>query len=491
MLRIPSTALLICLVCLTPPAIAQDPGPAPATKPAPSPAIHPALIKQAVNLRDGAMADSDAYSILESLTQDVGPRLAGSPGDQAAVAWAMVKMNELGLDSVLAQDVVVPHWERGQLRVEITGPHSQLLAATALGGSIGTGEEGIEAPVLMVDNLEQLAALPPAQVAGTIVFLPGRMQREKDGSGYDPAVKKRGSGASIAARLGARALIIRSVGTDNNRLGHTGAMRYDPDLPRIPAVSLSNPDADILEYQLGQGHPVTVQLTLSARYLEPARSANVIGEIRGSEHPEQIVLIGAHLDSWDLGTGAIDDGAGVAISLEVARQILALGTPPRRTIRVVLFANEEFGLSGAREYGRLADVENHIVGMEADFGAGRVWRLSSRVAPEAMDKVQALQAMLADLDIEPGNNESSNGPDLSPLRKAGMPVLSPQQDGTLYFDFHHTANDTLDKVNKDDLDQNVGVYAALTWIAANMEGDFGRLPVENDETAIPESAIQR
>ena len=461
--------------------MAQDPGPDSDTGPATAPAIDPVLIKQAVSLRDGAMADSMAYSFLESLTQEVGPRLAGSPGDQAAVAWAMVKMNELGFDNVLAQDVTVPHWERGELRVEITQPNAQLLVATALGGSIGTGGEGIQAPVLMVHNLEELAALPRGQVEGTIVFLPGRMQRDKDGSGYGPAVKKRSSGASIAASLGARALIIRSVGTDNNRLGHTGAMRYDPAQPRIPAVALSNPDADILEYQLGLGQPVTVHLTLSARYLEPARSANVIGEIRGSEHPEQIVVIGGHLDSWDLGTGAIDDGAGVAISLEVARQILALGTPPRRTIRVVLFANEEFGLSGAREYGRLADVENHIVGMEADFGAGRVWKLSSRVAPEAVGKVQALQAMLADLDIEAGTNDSYNGPDLSPLRKAGMPLLSPEQDGTEYFDVHHTANDTLDKVNKTDLDQNVGVYAALTWVAANMEGDFGRLPVEEDE----------
>ncbi|MCJ7558740.1 MAG: M20/M25/M40 family metallo-hydrolase [Gammaproteobacteria bacterium] len=481
MLRIPSAAFLICLACLALPVFAQDPGPAPGSVPEPD------LIKQAVSLRDGAMADSGAYSILESLTQEIGPRLAGSPGDQAAVAWAMVKMNELGFDSVYAQDVVVPHWERGQLKVEITGPNPQILVATALGGSVGTGEEGIEAPILMVQSLDELAALPRAQVEGTIVFLPGRMQRAKDGSGYGPAVKKRSSGASIAASLGARALIIRSVGTDNNRLGHTGAMRYDPAHPRIPAVALSNPDADILEYQLGNGQPVSVRLTLSARYLEPTRSANLIGEILGSEHPEQIVLIGGHLDSWDLGTGAIDDGAGVAISLEVARQIMALGQPPRRTIRVVLFANEEFGLSGAKEYGRLADVENHIVGMEADFGAGRVWRLSSRVAPEAMGKVHALQAMLADLDIEPGNNESGGGADLSPLSKTGIPVLSPEQDGTLYFDIHHTANDTLDKVNKDDLDQNVGVYAALTWVVANMDGDFGRLPVEQDEATIPES----
>ena len=441
------------------------------------------LVKQSVSMRAHAMQNSNAWDILESLTQEVGPRLAGSPGDQAAVAWAMLKMQELGFENVRAQDVTVPHWERGQLSVQITSPHPQPLVAVALGGSVGTGEEGIEAPVLMVQNLEELAKLSASQVEGTIVFLPGRMERHKDGSGYGPAVAKRGSGASIAASLGARALVIRSVGTDNNRLGHTGAMRYDPAQPRIPAVALSNPDSDILEYQLSQGQPVSLRIALSARHLDPARSANVIGEIPGSDLPDEIVIIGGHLDSWDLGTGAIDDGAGVAITMEAARQILLSGKRPKRTIRVVLFANEEFGLSGAKEYGRLAQVEKHILGIEADFGAGKVWQLASQVAPESLYKVEAMQAMLADMGIEPGSNTAGGGADISPLRKAGMPVLSPRQDGTDYFDIHHTANDTLDKVNKDDLDQNVAVYTALTWFAANVEGDFGRLPVEEPESS--------
>lgn len=472
-------ALLICTPTL---AIAAE---------AEAPALDSALVAQALELRDKAMTQVQAYEILQSLTQEIGPRLAGSPGDQAAVAWALVKMNELGLQNVRTQDVMVPHWDRGHLSVKINAPNPQNLSAVALGGSVGTGEEGIEAPVLMVQSLDELAALAPAQVEGTIVFLPGRMQRAKDGSGYGPAVKKRGSGASIAAGLGARALIIRSVGTDNNRLGHTGALRYDPAQPRIPAVALSNPDADILEYQLSQGQPVTVHITLSARYLDQARSANVIGEIPGSDRAEEIVIIGGHLDSWDLGTGAIDDGAGVAISLETAHQILASGLRPSRTIRVVLFANEEFGLSGGKEYARLADIEKHVIGLEADFGPGRVWKLDSRVAPEALGKVQAMQALLTDLGVEPGNNESGGGADISPLRKAGMPVLAPSQDGTYYFDIHHTANDTLDKVNKEDLDQNVAVYTTLTWIAANVDGDFGRLPVETDEPTILVSDQQK
>jgi Zn-dependent M28 family amino/carboxypeptidase len=255
-------------------------------------------------------------------------------------------------------------------------------------------------------------------------------------------------------------------------------MRYDPAQPRIPAVALSNPDADILEYQVAQGQPVTVRISLSARLLEPARSANVIGEIRGSETPEDIVIIGGHLDSWDLGTGAIDNGTGVVTSLEVARQILASGLRPKRTIRVVLFANEEFGLSGAREYARLADSEKHVLGMEADFGPGKVWRLDYKVAAEAEPKVHIMQTIVSGLGVEPGTNNTGGGADISPLVSAGMPSLSPAQDGTYYFDIHHTANDTLDKVDKDSLDQNVAVYAALTWYAANVDGDFGRLPAE-------------
>lgn len=436
------------------------------------------LVKQALSLREAALTQSRAYGILESLTQQVGPRLAGSTGDEAAVAWAILTMQELGLSEVRTQDVTVPHWERGETSLRITGPFPQTLVATALGGSVGTAEQGLEAPVLMAGNVEELGAMPVSRVKGAIVYLSQRTERTRDGSGYGSAVKNRTDGASVAAALGARALVIRSVGTSQNRIAHTGVTIYRDDVPRIPAVAISNPDADLLEYQLATGQPVTLQLRQSSRDLPPGRSANVIGEIAGSEFPEQIVLLGAHLDSWDLGTGAVDDGAGVAIALEAARLIQSLGLKPRRTIRVALFANEEFGIGGARAYAEVENVDRHVVGMESDLGPGRVWRLDTGVPEESLSLVKALHGLVADLGVELGGNKSRGGADIGPMRDLGMPVLAPRQDASLYFDVHHTVNDTLDKVSKSDLDQNVAVYATLAFLAASMDRDLGHFPLE-------------
>jgi len=251
-------------------------------------------------------------------------------------------------------------------------------------------------------------------------------------------------------------------------------------LSRIhPAAALSNPDADLLEAQLAgapEGNPVRFHLVLGSRALPEAESANVIGEVPGREAPGEVVVLGCHLDSWFPGTGAVDDGAGCAIMMEAARQINALPRKPRRTIRVVLFANEEFGLSGARAYAEkhAADLPKHILAGESDFGSGRVWRISSRVAPEALPLVDELQKLLAPLNVERGDNEAEGGADLSPMAPARVPVISLNQDGTDYFDWHHTANDTLDKIDPKDLDQNVAAWTAVAYAAAEMPGDFGR-----------------
>jgi len=453
-------------------------GPADAQAPAASTLGGKELIEQAVALRGRALSQSQAYKILESLTQQVGPRLAGSPGDEAAVAWALLKMQELGLSAVRTQDVEVPRWERGQIGVKITAPFPQMLVATALGGSVGTNEQGIEAPVLAVENVSELDTMPAARVNGTVVYFSERTHRSRDGKGYGRSVLNRRDGPAVAASLGARAVIIRSIGTSQDRMAHTGMTKYRDGVIPIPAVAISNPDADILEYQLASEQPVTVHITLSARNLPPTRSANVIGEIPGSELPEQIVLLGAHLDSWDLGTGAVDDGAGVAMVMEVARLIKSSGLRPRRTIRVVLFANEEFGLTGAKAYAAEANVDRHVLGLEADLGAGRVWRLDSGVPDEALERVQLMHSLIAELGVELGSNDSEGGADISAMRQLGMPVLSPSQDASAYFDVHHTANDTLDKVSKADLDQNVAVYATLAFLAAGMDGDLGHFPME-------------
>lgn len=431
-------------------------------------------------LRDRALGGTRAFEHMSSLVTEVGPRPAGSAGDAAAVRWALNRLGSLQFTAVRSQDVLVPHWIRGTEEASIVLPFPQPLVVAALGGSVGTDDNGIEAAVIRTESLEALKALPPATVKGKIVYIDQRMQRSRDASGYGATVPIRSQGASIAATLGAAAVVIRSVGTSNDRIAHTGTVSYRPDAPRIPAFALSNPDADVLTRQLAMDKPVRIRLRSTARELPPAWSANVIGEIPGTDRANEIVLLGAHLDSWDLGHGAIDDGAGVAIVMEAARLIGTLPRKPARTIRVVLFANEEFGLSGAREYARQIgqELDRHVIAFEADLGQGPVWKMSSRVAPESLPSMEAMLKPLASLGIEGGTNEASGGADLRPLREGGVPVLDLSLDATNYFDVHHTVNDTLAKVDAKTLDQSVAAFAVAAWLAANKQGDFGRLPVQ-------------
>jgi Zn-dependent M28 family amino/carboxypeptidase len=296
-------------------------------------------------------------------------------------------------------------------------------------------------------------------------------------------VRNRAEGPSAAGHLGAAALLIRSVGTSDQRHGHTGSLIYRVDAPRIPALALSNPDADQLARWLKPGKPVRVRVKSTARELPSSWSANVIGEIPGSERPNEVVLLGAHLDSWDLGQGAIDDGAGVAIVVEAARLIGRLERKPARTVRVVLFANEEFGLSGAKEYARLVGdaAARHVLAVEADLGAGAVWRIQSKVAPEAVPAVDAIREALKPLALEAGNNEAHGGSDLRPLHALGVPILDLSQDATNYFDVHHTVNDTLLQIDPKTLNQVVAAYAVTAYLAASKNGDFGRVATEEKE----------
>lgn len=472
------TALLLGMLLSVPATFASEEPPAPAL---PEPAPISDLVRDNVAaLQRRAADDPRAFDLVASLTTEVGPRLAGSSGDRAAVAWALTKMRELGFQNVRAESVEVPHWERGELTAEILEPFPQKVAAVSLGGSIGTPADGIAAPVIAVNDLDELARLKPSQVRKHIVYINNRMERAKDGSGYGPAVQKRGRGAIEAAKLGAVGVIIRSVGTDNNRIAHTGAMRYEDGVKRIPAIALSNPDADLLDRQLSAGRTVVFRMNSTARYLPNEMSANVVGEIPGREKPNEIVLLAAHLDSWDVGTGAHDDGAGVAIVTAAARLIGDLRRPPQRTLRVVLYANEEFGLSGAKTYAieHADELENHVLAMEADFGAGRVWQFSSRVPENHLPVIAAIQELLEPMGIEWGGNNAYGGADIGPIRALGVPVVQPGQDGSLYFDLHHTDNDTLDKIDPVQLNQNVAVYATAAYVAAMVDADFGRLPIE-------------
>jgi carboxypeptidase Q len=429
----------------------------------------------AARLHEQALAGTRAYEIARSLTVEVGPRPAGSKGYDAAVEWGLRKMKELGFRNVHAEKTTVPHWVRGEESGEIVAPYPQPVHLAALGGSAGTAATGIEAPVIEVPSLDAVSRLDPAQVKGKIVFYNVRMRRTKDAAGYGEAVPVRGGGAAAAAKLGAVAVLIRSIGTDHNRTPHTGAMRYQDGVEKIPAAALSNPDADLLDAEIASGKPVTFRLKLGAHAEPDVETASVVGEIPGRERPEEIVLLGAHLDSWDLGTGAIDDAAGVAIVMETARRIAELPRKPRRTIRVVLFANEEFGGSGARSYAEAHkdELARHVMAGESDLGSGRVWRISSHVDPAKLPIVADLARLLG---VEQGGNTAGGGSDLGPMSPARVPVISLAQDASEYFDYHHTANDTLDKIDPKDLDQNVAAWAAVAYAVAEMPGDLGRAP---------------
>ena len=434
-------------------------------------------LASANSLREKALADDTAYHLVESLTTEAGPRPAGSPGDRAAVAWGLREMQRLGFSNVHAVPATVPHWVRGDASFAVVAPYPQAMPVLAIGGSVGTGSEGIEADAVMVKDLAALAALPADAVKDKIVYFSNRMDRTRDGSGYGKAVAVRALGPSAAGALGALGVVIRSVSTSNNRLPHTGALRYAADRPRIPALALSNPDADALERQFATGKSVRLSLKSSSRDLPPAQSANIVGEIPGSELAREIVILGAHLDSWDPGVGAIDDGAGVAIVMGVANAIKQLGLKPRRTIRVLLFANEEFGTTGSKAYLESlgTDADSHVLGLEADFGAGPVWRLASRVDPADLPAVDQIFRALAPFKLVRGNNEGAGGADLEGLAKLGMPVLEPTLDGTLYFDTHHTANDTMAMVDPAALRQSVAAYAVSAWLGAQYSGTWQRV----------------
>jgi hypothetical protein len=442
-------------------------------------AVTPAMTATANQLLELARQDNQGYELVRSLTTEVGPRLAGTEAEARARQWAVEKLQALGLQNVHVEPFQVPVWLRGVERGEIVSPFPQALTITALGGSSSTGEQGVEAEVVVFDSLSALEQAPRMQVEGKIVFIDEVMVRSRDGAGYGVAVQKRLATAYIAEQLGAVAALIRSVGTSSHRFAHTGQMRQadaDADADAgVPMAALAAPDADQLKRALGYGKPVTVKLVITPQRLPPAASGNVIGEIVGREAPQEIVLVGAHLDSWDLGTGAVDDGAGIGVVLGAAKLIMEqLPQGPRRTIRVVLFGAEEVGTVGAKAYARehAAELPDHIVATESDFGAGDIWRFDSRVGEEQLLQMAAIAKVLEPLGIAPGNNTARGGPDLKYLRESGVPIVSLLQDGQDYFDFHHTADDTFDKITPRALDQNVAAYAVFMYLAAETTADF-------------------
>lgn len=421
-----------------------------------------------------------AYAQLAHLCNNIGPRLSGSAQAQQAVQYVAAEMRRLGLD-VRLEKVMVPHWVRGIETGELVhfsgqAPGTtQRVVLTALGGSVATASEGLTADVAVVDSFEKLQAMGREKIAGKIVLFNVRFDKQMAAQGsaldaYGQAVVYRGAGASAAARLGAVASLVRSVGGADFRLPHTGALRYDEDTAKIPAAAVSSEDADLIAYLAGQGS-VRLHLVLTPKTLPDAESYNVIADIKGSEHPEQIIIVSGHLDSWDLGTGAIDDGAGVAVAMQTAQLIKRLGLQPRRTIRVIAWMNEENGLMGGRTYSQdhQKELGNHIAAIESDLGAGHPLGFSAHVSESAIEWLRPISTVLSASGAGViKRSENAEGADVSPLDAAGVPTLAPIQDNRTYFNYHHTAADTLDKVVPRELAENAAVAAVVAYAIANL-----------------------
>lgn len=434
-------------------------------------------IEQASALRERALKDDLAFAITEGLTSEVGARLAGSDNDLKAREWMIAKFKELGFDKVWSEPVSYPKWVRRAESAAVIEPYAHPLALAALGNSAGTPKGGVKAEVVRFDSVEALEAAADYQINGKIVYVGNpRMQPLKDGRDYGKAGKVRGQGPALAASKGAVAFLMRSAGSDDNRLAHTGVTRFEDPAKAIPAAALSNPDADLLDRIFSRGKMVRIHLDLDCGMDGTYTGANVIAEVSGSSRPAEYFLTGGHLDSWDAGTGAIDDASGIAITTAAARLIAQMPQRPARSIRVVAFANEEAGLFGGKAYAAQHHMEigKAILGAESDLGADRILKVTATVKPEARSAIAQIAEALKPLDVDydaaaPG----AGGSDLSAVHAVGMAGLSLHQDASRYFEWHHTANDTLDKVDPEQLRQNVAVYAVAMYLAASAEGDFG------------------
>ena len=413
-------------------------------------------------LRDSALSDDRlALDLLESLTTEVGPRLAGTEAEQRARDWAVAKLRELGFSNVHVEPFQMPVWVRGAEHAEIISPFPQPLTVTALGNSGATPAQGLEAEVIGFADVAALEAASDSNVRGKIVFVSHDMTPTQDGSGYGQFGAARRQGPSIASRKGAAAIVVRSIGTDYHRNPHTGVQTFAEGVRAIPAGALPLPDSEQLQRILGRGRPVRMRLTLTPRQTGRHTSGNVVAEVPGSDPGAGTVLIGGHLDSWDLGTGAIDNAAGVAITIAAAHRIMQAGRP-RRTIRVVLFGAEEVGALGGTAYfeRHRNDGDVMLVG-ESDFGADRVWRFNHNFAPADTGFADRLASALAPLGIVRGTIAANAGADLGAWARAGVAAIDLNQDGTRYFDYHHTPDDTYDKVDPVQLRQNVAAWTAV------------------------------
>ncbi|MBA3607379.1 MAG: M20/M25/M40 family metallo-hydrolase [Chthoniobacterales bacterium] len=479
-----ASIVFLAFARLSPGAAAPEETPSPS--PSPSPVLYsPQTIAELKKLQQAALASDYAYRQVAHLSNNIGPRLSGSAQAQKAVEYVAGELKALGLE-VKLEKVMVPHWVRGEetaALVQFPGqaPETkQKLVLTALGGSVATPAEGLIAEVVVVRDFDELNSLGKNKVAGKIVVFNHAFDKQmaaqgRGGEAYGEAVVYRSDAPSAAARLGAVAALIRSVGGATYRLPHTGATKYSDDAPKIPAAALAEEDALLLADLAPQG-PVRMHLVLTPQQLPDAVSYNVIGDLKGSQHPEQVVIVSGHLDSWDLGTGAIDDGAGVAAAMQAAQLVRQLGLRPKRTIRVVAWMNEENGLRGGKTYAaeHAGEVANHFAAIETDGGANRPVGIYIAGKPEIKPMLEPIAKVLRASGAGLLQMRDGVGADIDPLAKLGVPNFSPIQDSRFYFNYHHTAADTLDKIDPRELAENAAVNAVLAYGLANLEQPLPR-----------------
>jgi len=412
--------------------------------------------------------DALAWDFVEGITTEVGPRQAGTEAEARGRAWAVDWLRRQNFANVADEPFTMPTWVRGEERAEIVAPFAQPMQIAALGNSAATPAEGLSAPVVGFLTYADLEAAAPRSLAGKIAFISHDMRVTQDGSGYGFAGPARWTGPALAASKGAVATVIRSIGTENHRTPHTGGTTFPQDVTPIPAGALSNPDADNLERMLTRagGRPVTMKLVLTPRWLGDMQSGNVVAEIAGRDPTLPPVLAACHLDSWDLGTGAIDDASGCGIVAAAAKAV-ANTQQPLRTIRLLFAGAEEVGVHGGDAYAEAHSEEPIAVALESDFGADRIWRLDSNFSSANPDLHKRLVQSVARFGVAGSIVEASGGEDIGIARNQQTAILDLQQDGTRYFDLHHTPDDTLDKVDPAQLRQNVAVWTQVLSILAN------------------------
>jgi hypothetical protein len=434
-----------------------------------------------------AQNDTLAYEIVEGLTTEIGPRQGGTEAEQRARDWAVARLTQLGFANVREEKFSMPTWVRGEEKAWVISPFAMPMAITALGNSASTGDKPLEGEIVYFSTYDELVEAAPQRIAGKIVFVDHQMRATQDGSSYGQFGQARFAGPNIAAKKGAAAIIIRSIGTDSHRNPHTGNTNFEAGVKPIPAGAISNPDADNLVRQInrtrqlplpksqtGMGYsptPIRVRLLLTPKNLGQQQSGNVIAELKGFDPALPPIVIACHLDSWDLATGAFDDAAGCGIITAAAHYIKLRGN--RRTIRLLWAGAEEVGIWGGKAYGEAYKDQPHALAMESDFGADRVWRVEFKLPESAKTLADQIAAALAPLGITRGKDPASGGADVQAIIAAqNLAVIDLQQDGTRYFDLHHTPDDTLDKVDPVQLRQNVVAWTSVLEHIANYEGDL-------------------